>query len=98
MSPRAATTTRAARVARGRVRRHVGHSPTFFDTFGLAASTLRAINPHFKYIDLSRRGYMLVDADATRVVSEWWYVDTVARRAAATPSAPRFRSRTAPAT
>jgi len=53
-------------------------SPSFYDTFGLAASTLRTINPHFKYIDLSRRGYMLVDADATRVVSEWWYVDTVA--------------------
>ena len=52
-------------------------SPTFFDTFGLAATALRSINPHFKYIDLSRRGYMLVDADATRVVSEWWYVDTV---------------------
>ncbi len=52
-------------------------SPTFFDTFGLAAATLQAINPHFKYIDLTRRGYMLVDADATRVVSEWWYVDTV---------------------
>jgi alkaline phosphatase D len=53
-------------------------SPTFFDTGGLAASTLRVINPHFKYIDLTRRGYMLVDADATRVVGEWWYVDTVA--------------------
>jgi alkaline phosphatase D len=52
-------------------------SPSFYDTFGLAASSLRTINPHFKYIDLSRRGYMLVDADATRVVSEWWYVDTV---------------------
>ena len=53
-------------------------SPTFFDTGGLAATTLRLINPHFKYIDLTRRGYMLVDADASRVVSEWWYVDTVA--------------------
>jgi len=53
-------------------------SPTFIDTFGLAASTLRTINPHFKYIDLSRRGYLLVDADATRVIGEWWYVDTVA--------------------
>jgi len=53
-------------------------SPTFYDTQGLAASTVRLINPHFKYIDLTRRGYMLIDADASRVVSEWWYVDTVA--------------------
>ena len=35
------------------------------------------MNPHFKYIDLTRRGYLLLDADATRVIGEWWYVDTV---------------------
>jgi alkaline phosphatase D len=52
-------------------------SPTFFDTFGLAEATLRSINPHLKYIELTRRGYMLIDADASRVVGEWWYVDTV---------------------
>jgi len=45
---------------------------------GLAESAVKQINPHFKYIELSRRGYMLLDADATRVVSEWWYVDTIA--------------------
>jgi alkaline phosphatase D len=52
-------------------------SPPIIDT-GLAEPALKEINPHFKYIDLSRRGYMLLDADVTRVVSEWWYVDTIA--------------------
>ena len=52
-------------------------SPPIVDT-GLADSALKAINPHFKYVELTRRGYMLLDADATRVVSEWWYVDTIA--------------------
>jgi alkaline phosphatase D len=53
-------------------------SPGAIDPEGVAAAALRQANPHFKYIDLTRRGYMLLDVDATRVVSEWWYVDTVA--------------------
>ncbi|MCV2355295.1 alkaline phosphatase D family protein [Paucibacter sp. B2R-40] len=46
-----------------------------------AAGTIAALapaNPHLKYINLDKRGYMLIDADATRCVCEWWYVDTVA--------------------
>ena len=46
---------------------------------GCGKSTfLRSVNPHFKYIDLNRRGYMLLDVTRERVVCEWWYVDTVA--------------------
>ena len=52
-------------------------SPSIIDTGSLAESALRLVNPHFKYIDLTRRGYLLLDADATRVIGEWWYVDTV---------------------
>ena len=52
-------------------------SEMVLDTHGLLESTLRSINPHFKYIDLSHRRYMLIDADSTRVVAEWWFVDTV---------------------
>jgi alkaline phosphatase D len=52
-------------------------SEMVLDTHGLLESTLRSINPHLKYIDLSERGYMLIDADPTRVVAEWWFVDTV---------------------
>jgi alkaline phosphatase D len=48
------------------------------DTNGAVAGFLRSVNPHFKYINLHRRGYMLLDVTAERVVCEWWYVDTVA--------------------
>ena len=48
------------------------------DTSGATARTLRAINPHFKYVNLHQRGYMLLDVTRERVVSEWWLVDTVA--------------------
>ena len=50
------------------------------DTHGLAESLLQSANPQFKYIDLSRHGYLLIDANTTRVVGEWWFVDTVASR------------------
>jgi alkaline phosphatase D len=49
------------------------------DTNGGIAGFLRSVNPHFKYINLHRRGYMLVDVDPERVVCEWWFVDTVAQ-------------------
>ena len=48
------------------------------DTNGAIAGYLRSINPHFKYINLHRRGYLLLDVTPQRVVGEWWYVDTVA--------------------
>jgi alkaline phosphatase D len=48
------------------------------DTTGAIANTLRAINPHFKYINLHQRGYMLLDVNPQRVVCEYWFVDTVA--------------------
>jgi alkaline phosphatase D len=53
-------------------------SPGLNDPSNATANFLRSVNPHFKYIDLNRRGYMLVDATPQRVVCEWWYVDTVA--------------------
>jgi alkaline phosphatase D len=49
------------------------------DTSGGIAGFLRSVNPHFKYINLHRRGYMLVDVDPERVVCEWWHVDTVSQ-------------------
>ena len=48
------------------------------DTTGAIAESLKPANPHFKYINLNRRGYMLLDVNRDRVVSEWWFVDTVA--------------------
>jgi alkaline phosphatase D len=52
-------------------------SPGANDPTGSTAALLRSINPHFKYINLTQRGYMLVDVSPQRVVGEWWFVDTV---------------------
>ena len=57
-------------------------SPGAIDPKGVVAVALRLANPHVKYADLTERGYLLLDIDATRLVSEWWYVDTVASRSA----------------
>jgi alkaline phosphatase D len=48
------------------------------DTTNQIAGALRASNPHFKYINLFKRGYMLVDVTPERSVAEWWHMDTVA--------------------
>lgn len=48
------------------------------DTTGAIAAAIKFYNPHFKYVQLTRRGYMLMDVNRDRVVGEWWYVDTVA--------------------
>jgi alkaline phosphatase D len=53
-------------------------SPGLNDPQGSTAAFLRSVNPHFKYIELNRRGYLLLDVSHERVVGEWWYVDTVA--------------------
>jgi alkaline phosphatase D len=52
-------------------------SPGLNDPTGNTAALLRSVNPHFKYIDLMQRGYMLLDVTQQRTVCEWWYVDTV---------------------
>ena len=48
------------------------------DPNGSTAAFLRSVNPHFKYIDLNCRGYLLLDETPQRVVGDWWYVDIVA--------------------
>lgn len=53
-------------------------SPGIADPSGAIANSLKPGNPHFKYINLDRHGYMLIDANPQRCVCEWWYVDTVA--------------------
>ncbi len=39
---------------------------------------VRLLNPHMKYIELAKRGYLLLDVTHERVQGEWWYVDTIA--------------------
>jgi alkaline phosphatase D len=41
------------------------------------AGALRATSPHMKYVDLYRRGYVLIDADRDRVQGEIWHVPTI---------------------
>lgn len=38
------------------------------------------LNPHIRYVDLTQKGYMLLDVTPERVVGEHWYVDTVTSR------------------
>ncbi|HSI52094.1 MAG TPA: alkaline phosphatase D family protein [Ideonella sp.] len=52
-------------------------SPGIDDPTNQIAGYLKSQNPHFKHIDLNRRGYMLLDIDASRIVCEFWNVDTI---------------------
>lgn len=62
-------------------------SPGLPDPNGSTAAFLRSVNPHLKYIDFNQRGYMLLDVTPRRVVSEWWFVDTVSSISHSRPSA-----------
>jgi alkaline phosphatase D len=44
------------------------------------AAQLRRISPHVKYVDLYRRGYVLLDVTRERVQGEVWHVPTVDQR------------------
>lgn len=46
----------------------------------LVADMALAINPQFKYSNITERGYLLIDIDSDRVSAEWWYVEGVRRR------------------
>jgi len=41
------------------------------------AAGLRFVSPHMKFIELNKRGYVVVDINRDRVQSEWWHVPTV---------------------
>lgn len=50
------------------------------DALDQASDLLRLNNPHMKFIDLARRGYMVLDVTPERVQGEWWYVSTIVER------------------
>ena len=52
-------------------------SPFINDPNDLFRNAIGSTNPHLKFVNLENQGYLLIDADATRVVGEWWFVDTV---------------------
>ena len=39
--------------------------------------TILANMPHIQYVNMRRRGYLLVDLDADRARAEWWFVDRI---------------------
>lgn len=47
------------------------------DVLAPAQDVLRVTNPHIKYVDLSQKGYMVMDVTQERVLGEWWYIDTI---------------------
>lgn len=50
-------------------------------------------NPHVRWFDLERHGYLLVDVDGAAVEAEWWHVGTVEERAVGEHLAARWRVR-----
>lgn len=54
-------------------------SPGLNDPGGAIAGLLRGVNPHFKHVDFTRRGYTLLDLTPERIVAEWWTVETVSQ-------------------
>lgn len=68
-------------------------SPGVSDPTGAVAQGLMTINPHFKYINLEKRGYMLLDVTAERALCEWWHVDTVSAPSANQAFATAFQVR-----
>ncbi|HVT34352.1 MAG TPA: alkaline phosphatase D family protein, partial [Nevskiaceae bacterium] len=55
-------------------------SPGFDDLNGYSADGLQSVNPHLKYVELTQRGYLLLDINSQRVSGEWWYVNTIDTR------------------
>lgn len=51
-------------------------------TAAVVAGQLRAVSPHLKYIDLSRRGYGVLDVNRERTQCEFYHVPTVDARVA----------------
>jgi alkaline phosphatase D len=49
----------------------------------LLAAVLRQTHPHIKFVELSRRGYALLDITPARIQCEWYHVATIDARSTA---------------
>jgi alkaline phosphatase D len=56
----------------------------------LLRRVVRRQNPHVRFFDLERHGYLVVDVDHDRVRAEWWHVDGVTDPAAGETRAARW--------
>ncbi len=41
------------------------------------ASLIKTLNPHMKYVNLTEKGYLIVDINKTRTQADWYFVTTV---------------------
>ena len=46
----------------------------------LSPSLITSLIPHVKYVDLAKRGYLLLDVTDTKVQGDWIYMSTIATR------------------
>lgn len=44
---------------------------------GVGASVIMAANSHIKWVNLDKKGYMIVDVNQNRVQSDWYFVNTI---------------------
>ncbi|MFT6400017.1 MAG: alkaline phosphatase D [Bradymonadia bacterium] len=54
-------------------------SPGLGELGELVGPGLQDFNPHVKFVDLQRRGYIVLDITPERCVSEWYHMSTVER-------------------
>lgn len=45
--------------------------------FGVAASIIQAANSHMKYVNLTERGFIILDINQSRAQADWYYVNTI---------------------
>ncbi|MEN9304524.1 MAG: hypothetical protein RL264_2953 [Bacteroidota bacterium] len=44
---------------------------------GVPTSIISSSNPHNKWSELSKKGYLILDLNATRTQAEWWFVNSI---------------------
>jgi alkaline phosphatase D len=52
-------------------------SPALSFLSGALSSVVLSLNKHMKWVDLERRGYLLLDVDHTRVQGDWYHTQTI---------------------
>ncbi len=55
-------------------------SVTSGNEFNVSTALIQASNPHMKYIDLTKRGYVLLDITASRTQGDWIHVSNITQK------------------
>lgn len=51
-----------------------------FEQIEAVQDAVRVSNPHMKFVDLARHGYVVLDITPARLNTEFWFVDSIAER------------------